>query len=106
MYQTWRAKNYVVMTFHRPANVDVPEKLRKIVNTVLNNVEGVPVIFSMRCRTAKVFTDLNIVGDNMHIVDRMEYLEFNHLVKNSKAVATDSGGITKKATVLGWNTSL
>jgi len=38
---------------------------------------------------------------NIHIVAPQTYLEFNFLVKNSKAVITDSGGITEEATVLG-----
>ena len=95
------AKQYVVMTLHRPANVDEPDKLREIVNTILYNVEGVAVIFPMHPRTAKIFSDLDIFGNNMHIVDPMGYLEFNYLVKNSKAVITDSGGITEEATVFG-----
>ena len=31
----------------------------------------------------------------------MGYLEFNYLVKNAKAVITDSGGITEETTVMG-----
>jgi UDP-N-acetylglucosamine 2-epimerase (non-hydrolysing) len=94
-------KQFVVMTLHRPANVDEPGKLKETIDTILNNVQGVPVIFPMHPRTAKIFADLDIAGDNMHIVDPMGYLEFNYLVKNSKAVITDSGGITEEATVFG-----
>jgi UDP-N-acetylglucosamine 2-epimerase (non-hydrolysing) len=35
------------------------------------------------------------------LVDPQPYLEFNFLVKNAKAVITDSGGITEETTVLG-----
>ena len=35
------------------------------------------------------------------MVDPQPYLEFNYLVKNAKAVITDSGGVTEEATVLG-----
>lgn len=37
----------------------------------------------------------------MHDVDPQGYLEFNYLVKHAKGVITDSGGITKEATVMG-----
>ncbi|MDN3658900.1 UDP-N-acetylglucosamine 2-epimerase (non-hydrolyzing) [Ferruginibacter paludis] len=94
-------KQFVVLTLHRPANVDEPGKLKEIIETILNNVNGLPVIFPIHPRTAKIFTDLGIEAENMHLVDPMGYLEFNFLVSNSKAVITDSGGITEEATVFG-----
>ena len=60
-----------------------------------------PVVFPIHPRTAKIFTDLGIKADNLHIVDPMGYLEFNYMVKHSKAVITDSGGITEETTVMG-----
>jgi UDP-N-acetylglucosamine 2-epimerase (non-hydrolysing) len=93
--------NYIIMTLHRPSNVDEPGKLKQIIETILNNVQGMPVIFPIHPRTAKVFTDLGINADNMHIVDPMGYLEFNFMVQQSMAVITDSGGITEEATVFG-----
>jgi UDP-N-acetylglucosamine 2-epimerase (non-hydrolysing) len=39
--------------------------------------------------------------DSIYLVEPQSYLEFNYLVKNSKAVITDSGGITEETTVLG-----
>ena len=38
---------------------------------------------------------------NLKVVDPQPYLEFNYLVKNAKAVITDSGGITEETTVMG-----
>lgn len=69
--------------------------------TILKNVCGIPVIFPIHPRTAKIFADLDIFPANIHIVEPMSYLEFNFLVSNSKAVITDSGGITEEATVYG-----
>jgi UDP-N-acetylglucosamine 2-epimerase (non-hydrolysing) len=94
-------QQYIMMTLHRPANVDQPGKLKEIIETILHNVQGMPVIFPMHPRTAKSFMDLHISGSNMHIVDPMTYLEFNYLVSQSKAVITDSGGITEEATIFG-----
>jgi UDP-N-acetylglucosamine 2-epimerase (non-hydrolysing) len=95
------SRNYIVMTLHRPANVDEPGKLKKIIETILENVDGIPVIFPIHPRTARIFKELNIKNSNMVIVDPMGYLEFNFLVSNSKAVITDSGGITEEATIFG-----
>ena len=93
--------HYLVMTLHRPSNVDEPEKLKRIIETILNNVEELPVIFPIHPRTVKIFTSLGIANENMHLVDPMGYLEFNYLVSHSKAIITDSGGITEEATVFG-----
>ncbi len=94
-------KQYIVLTLHRPANVDEAEKLRLLMDEIVRHVEGVPVIFPIHPRTAKIFSELGIKAENLHIVDPMGYLEFNYLVKHAKAVITDSGGITEETTVMG-----
>ncbi len=94
-------KGYLMLTMHRPANVDESGKLRRTMTEILNNVQGLPVIFPIHPRTAKIFKDLGIAADNLHIVDPMGYLEFNYMVKHCKAVITDSGGITEETTVMG-----
>lgn len=93
--------NYLVLTMHRPANVDQPGNLKTMIDEIVGNVHGLPVIFPIHPRTAKVFADLGISAPNLHIVEPMGYLEFNYLVKNAKAVITDSGGITEETTVMG-----
>ena len=101
-------KQYVVMTMHRPANVDEQEHLKALMEQIISNVHGLPIIFPIHPRTAKLF--YNLWGDeeqlaklfpNLHIVDPMGYLEFNYLVERAKAVVTDSGGITEETTVMG-----
>jgi UDP-N-acetylglucosamine 2-epimerase (non-hydrolysing) len=101
-------KQYVVMTMHRPANVDEQEHLKALMEQIITNVHGLPIIFPIHPRTAKLFYQL--WGDeeqlaklfpNLHIVDPMGYLEFNYLVEHAKVVVTDSGGITEETTVMG-----
>ncbi|MDR1882728.1 MAG: UDP-N-acetylglucosamine 2-epimerase (non-hydrolyzing) [Prevotella sp.] len=93
--------NYIVLTLHRPANVDEIKKLEATINEIANNVESLPIIFPIHPRTAKRLSGINVFSDNLHIVDPLGYLEFNYLVKNAKAVITDSGGITEETTVMG-----
>lgn len=101
-------KRYVVMTLHRPANVDEQVHLRATIEAIVDHVKGEPIIFPIHPRTARLFYDL--WGDaeglkkrlpNLHIVEPMGYLEFNYLVERSRAVVTDSGGITEETTVMG-----
>lgn len=95
-----KADEYIVLTLHRPANVDEEEQLKSLIFQIVDNVKGLPVIFPIHPRTAKIFYELGIQAENLHIVDPMGYLEFNYLVKHSKAVITDSGGITEETTVM------
>lgn len=96
-----KEKEYIMLTLHRPANVDEAQKLKSLMNEIVNNVDNLPVIFPIHPRTAKIFSELGIEADNLFIVDPMGYLEFNYMVKHAKAVVTDSGGITEETTVLG-----
>lgn len=92
---------YLVLTMHRPANVDEIEKLKAMMDQIVHNVKGLPIIFPIHPRTAKIIEALNLDADNLKIVEPLGYLEFNFLVKNSMAVITDSGGITEETTVMG-----
>lgn len=92
--------NYFVITLHRPANVDEAGKLKILMNEITNKTRGLPIIFPMHPRTAKIFNELGIFADNLHIVDPLGYLQFNYLVENSMAVITDSGGITEETSIM------
>ena len=102
-----KEKEFVVMTMHRPANVDEENHLRAMMEQIIDNVHGLPVIFPIHPRTAKQLKigDWKLENDrrwaNLHIVEPMGYLEFNYLVERAKAVVTDSGGITEETTVMG-----
>ena len=68
---------------------------------IITNTRGLPIIFPIHPRTAKIFSDIGLVAPALKIVEPMGYLEFNYLVENAKAVITDSGGITEETTVMG-----
>ena len=91
---------YFVLTMHRPANVDEADKLKKMMNEIISNTHGLPIVFPIHPRTAKIFKELGIEADNLKVIDPQGYLEFNYLVKHSFAVITDSGGITEETTVM------
>ena len=91
---------YFVLTMHRPANVDDAEQLRYMMEEIVNNVNGLPIVFPIHPRTAKIFRDLGIQSDSLKVIEPQGYLEFNYLVQNSFGVITDSGGITEETTVM------
>ncbi len=94
-------KQYLVLTLHRPANVDQEDNLKLLINTIIQNANNLKLVFPVHPRTRQVLDKLNIVHSNLILSDPLPYLEFNYLVKNSQAVITDSGGITEETTVLG-----
>ena len=95
------AGKYIVMTLHRPANVDEESNLKYLLEEIIAHTHGLPLVFPVHPRTAKVLEGLGISAPQLHIVEPMGYLEFNYLVEHAKAVITDSGGITEETTVMG-----
>jgi UDP-N-acetylglucosamine 2-epimerase (non-hydrolysing) len=96
-----KAGGYFVVTLHRPANVDQGDAFLRLLVAIGEGTRGLPVVFPVHPRTAKILRDLNEVPPIFKLVDPQPYLEFNYLVQHAKAVITDSGGITEETTVLG-----
>jgi len=97
-----REQEYVVMTLHRPANVDQKEKFSQFIEAIIASSGELPLIFPVHPRTAKIITELDItLPDRFKLIEPLGYLEFNYLVERARAVLTDSGGITEEATVMG-----
>lgn len=94
-------QKYLVLTLHRPANVDDPENLKKLLLTIQQHSHNCPVIFPVHPRTKKVMQENNMVVPQLITTEPLSYAEFNYLVKHSFGVITDSGGITEETTVLG-----
>ncbi len=95
-----KQKGYFVMTLHRPANVDEEQQLKALIDEIVTGAKGMPIVFPVHPRTAKMLKGIGIEADNLHIIEPLGYLEFNYLVKNAFAVITDSGGITEETTVM------
>ncbi len=96
-----KEKEYLVMTLHRPANVDEESKLKELMDEIVNNTKDIPLIFPVHPRTAKILAGLGVYHSRLHMIEPLSYLEFNYLVEKAKAVVTDSGGITEETTVMG-----
>ena len=93
-------KEYIVITLHRPANVDEKFKFKELIEEIILRTRHLPLIFPVHPRTKKVINSLNISSPNLHIIEPLGYLEFNYLVEKSKAILTDSGGVTEEATYM------
>lgn len=92
-------KNYFLLTLHRPSNVDIRSKFENILNAVSNHI-NIPIIFPCHPRAIKKIENLKNLPKNIHIIEPLEYLEYNYLTERAKGVITDSGGITEETTIL------
>jgi UDP-N-acetylglucosamine 2-epimerase (non-hydrolysing) len=93
-------KKYFILTLHRPANVDEESQLKELLDQIIINSNGLPIVFPVHPRTAKILQSIGLKAENLFFVEPLSYLEFNYLVERSFAVITDSGGITEETTVM------
>ncbi len=96
-----KEKEYLVMTLHRPSNVDEESKLKTLMDEIIANSIDLPLVFPVHPRTARILAGLGVAHPRLHMIEPLGYLEFNYLVEKAKAVVTDSGGITEETTVMG-----
>jgi UDP-N-acetylglucosamine 2-epimerase (non-hydrolysing) len=94
-------KRYLVLTLHRPANVDGEGKLLAHLRAIADGAGELAVVFPVHPRTAKALRALGGEIPGLHYVEPLGYLEFNYLVQQALGVITDSGGVTEEATVMG-----
>ncbi len=87
---------FVLCTLHRAENTDDPTKLSSLVNGLNQLHETHPVILPLHPRTRKKLSEASL-NLNVHIIEPVGYLEMIHLLKKSKVVVTDSGGLQKEA---------
>jgi len=98
--QGLKNENYLVLTLHRPSNVDDLKKFKNLVSAI-DESAGMPVVFPVHPRTKKNYDQLSIKPQFVVPTDPLSYLEFIYLVKNARGVITDSGGVQEETTVLG-----
>ncbi len=91
---------YIVMTLHRPGNVDEEQSLKRLMDAIVAASRGLPLVFPVHPRTAKMLRQIGIEAPNLHMIEPLGYLQFNYLVQHAKAVVTDSGGVTEETTVM------
>ncbi len=95
-----KKKQYLVMTIHRPQNTDKEIILFNLIEKIHKYLPNTFIIFSMHPRIQKYKKKLENKFKKLICTEPQSYLDFIYLIKNSKAVITDSGGITEEASVM------
>lgn len=100
--------NYTLITIHRPSNVDNITNLKKIIETLSKLSSAYPetlIVFPVHPRTLKMIIRFKLQRilysiPTLIILDPLGYTDMVALMKNSKYVITDSGGIQEETTKL------
>jgi UDP-N-acetylglucosamine 2-epimerase (non-hydrolysing) len=96
-------KRYILVTLHRPSNVDEPEHLRSLIAALDDLARDSAVIFPVHPRTRRTIEGFGgmEVREGFHFIEPIGYLEFLGLQRKAALVLTDSGGIQEETTYLG-----
>jgi UDP-N-acetylglucosamine 2-epimerase (non-hydrolysing) len=94
---------YILATAHRQENVDVPEKLKGIIEGLrsVGQQMSMPVLLPAHPRTQNRLREFKIDTDGISLADPIGYLDFLQLEANAALILTDSGGIQEEACILG-----
>ncbi len=92
---------HVLVTLHRPANVDDPTRLRAIIAALDIVAETHPVVFPVHPRTQACLESAGITSTRLTFLPPLRYLEVVDLQRTAFAVVTDSGGMQVESTALG-----
>lgn len=96
------AGHYLLLTLHRPANVDDEGRLAALLAAVAAGAGDRPVVFPVHPRTrARLEAGGHVIPRGWHLTGPQGYLDFVALMARAAAVATDSGGIQEETAVLG-----
>lgn len=97
-------RKYVVLTLHRPSNVDNQHILHDLLDAIAQIGSKAPVVFPCHPRTAKEMNKGGLLDRIdpavLRITEPLGYLEFLRLQSQSLFVVTDSGGIQEETTYL------
>jgi UDP-N-acetylglucosamine 2-epimerase len=91
---------YALVTVHRAANTDDPERLRAIVSTLNQFRER--IVFPVHPRTRQALSALGLaLGAHITVMEPIGYLDMLQLESHARLIATDSGGVQREAYYLG-----
>ncbi|MBU3070874.1 UDP-N-acetylglucosamine 2-epimerase (non-hydrolyzing) [Aestuariicella sp. G3-2] len=96
---------YGLVTLHRPSNVDDPEVLTSIIDSLLEASETLELVFPVHPRTRNQLVQHGLLKkletSRIALLEPQGYLQMLGLMKDAKVVMTDSGGIQEETTALG-----
>ncbi len=92
---------YILVTLHRPSNVDEKRPFSEILCALQELAGDYPVVFPVHPRTRKQIDEFGLKADAVKLMEPLGYLDFLALTRSAAMVLTDSGGIQEETTFLG-----
>jgi UDP-N-acetylglucosamine 2-epimerase (non-hydrolysing) len=97
---------FAVATLHRPSNVDDPERLAALADTLVRIARRLPVVLPLHPRTRLRLEETGLLGplkaaEGLHLAPPLGYVEFMSALTAARYVLTDSGGVQEESTYLG-----
>ena len=99
-----KIKDYFLVTLHRPESVDNPKKLKNLIQSIekLGRKYKTKFIFPVHPRTEKILRKLKLKKCKFILfIQPLDFLDFLFLMKNSKIILTDSGGVQEETSLIG-----
>jgi UDP-N-acetylglucosamine 2-epimerase (non-hydrolysing) len=98
-----KPQEHVLVTLHRPSNVDDPAVLKEILRALVQISEKRPVLFPVHPRTRDRIKSLGLTLPNttLRLIEPLGYLDFLAVMNSAGLVITDSGGVQEETTFLG-----
>ncbi len=95
-------KEYILITLHRPSNVDDPANLEQLIASLNRVAEIAPCLWPVHPRSREKLETIRAkTHHRLVMTDPLGYLEFMGLQRDAAVVITDSGGIQEESTFLG-----
>ena len=100
-----KSGEYILITLHRPSNVDNLDKLREIFDDLEELSKNQTLVYPIHPRTKNNLVKLGyldkiIANKNIILDEPLGYLEFTCLIANCKYIITDSGGLQEESSAL------
>ncbi len=98
-------EGYALLTMHRPSNVDEQLVLTRLLDTLAEVSNSIPIVFPVHPRTRQRIQEFGLEeklkSANIHCLGPLGYMEMLGVMANARMVLTDSGGIQEETTALG-----
>jgi UDP-N-acetylglucosamine 2-epimerase len=99
-------QKYFLVSAHRQENVDSPERLKDLLETLkkVHETWGLPIMVSTHPRTRKQLESIPGYTETKGVVfhEPFGFVDYNKLQLNAKCVLSDSGTISEESIILGF----
>lgn len=94
-------EQYIVFTLNRKALIADEENLRRMLQAIADNANGMTVYAPLRGKAKEVVERNMPASGNIRVIPPQSYLQFGWLTSHAKGIITDSGNVAEEATFNG-----